>query len=42
MAHRPGHRPGGGSRRGKYGRSEGGGKNLYGMLYREGGGFPKQ
>jgi len=42
MAHRPGHREGGGSRRGKYGRSKGGGTNLYGMKYSEGGGFPAQ
>ena len=39
MAHRPGHREGGGSRRGKFGRSTGGGKNLYGMRYSAGGGF---
>ena len=42
MAHKPAHRAGGGSRRGKYGRSEGGGKNLYGMRYSDGGGFPAQ
>ena len=42
MAHKAAHRAGGGSRRGKYGRSEGGGTNLYGMKYSEGGGFPAQ
>jgi hypothetical protein len=42
MAHKPAHRKGGGSRRGKYGRAEGGGKNLYGMRYSDGGGFPAQ
>ena len=38
MAHRPGHRPGGGSRRGRFGRSQGGGANLYGQRYRDMGG----
>ena len=42
MAHKPAHRTGGGSRRGKYGRAEGGGKNLYGQRYSTGGGFGKQ
>ena len=42
MAHKPAHRTGGGSRRGKYGRSEGGGKNLYGQRYSTGGGFGPQ
>jgi len=31
MAHRPAHREGGGSRRGQFGRSQGGGANLYGQ-----------
>jgi len=38
MAHRPAHRPGGGSRRGQFGRSQGGGADLYGNRYRDMGG----
>jgi len=39
MAHRPAHREGGGSRRGQFGRSQGGGANLYGQRYRDMGGI---
>ena len=38
MAHRPGHRPGGGSRRGQFGRSQGGGADRAGNRYRDAGG----
>ena len=38
MAHRPGHRPGGGSRRGQFGRSQGGASDPWGNRYRDMGG----
>jgi len=38
MAHRPGHRPGGGSRRGQFGRSQGGASDPQGNRYRNMGG----
>ena len=38
MAHRPGHRAGGGSRRGQFGRSQGGGTDRAGNRYRDAGG----
>jgi hypothetical protein len=38
MAHRPGHREGGGSRRGQFGRSQGGGADRAGNRYRDMGG----
>ena len=33
MAHRPGHRPGGGSRRGQFGRSQGGASDPWRNIY---------
>ena len=38
MAHRPGHRPGGGSRRGQFGRAQGGASDPQGNRYRDMGG----
>ncbi len=38
MAHRPGHRSGGGSRRGQFGRSQGGASDPWGNRYRDMGG----